>query len=229
MPVKCNACLRSATDRFSSHKVSRLMSRPLPGGAWTLTATAPAALFVAFALAACSPAFNWREIRPDNSGLSLLFPCKPEKAEKMVPLGGPPTNLILLGCDTGGATFAVAMADISDASKVPTVLEQWQNLTLANMNAPLIPVAAASATAAQAVQAVQGTLLTQRALIKVPGANLLSPPVLVKARGQRPGGGGVTGHAAYFSRGTQVFQVVLYADKVQPEESETFFSSLKFD
>ena len=191
----------------------------------TLPTAGLVGLFVAL-LAACSPAFNWREIRPDNSGLSLLFPCKPEKAEKMVPLGGPPTNLILLGCDTGGATFAVAMADISDASKVPTVLEQWQNLTLANMNAPLIPVAAASATAAQAVQ---GTLLTQRALIKVPGANLLSPPVLVKARGQRPGGGGVTGHAAYFSRGTQVFQVVLYADKVQPEESETFFSSLKFD
>ena len=226
MPVKCDACLRSATDRFSSHKVSRLMSRPLPGGAWTLTATAPAALFVAFALAACSPAFNWREIRPDNSGLSLLFPCKPEKAEKMVPLGGPPTNLILLGCDTGGATFAVAMADIGDASKAPAVLEQWQNLTLANMKAPLIPAAAASATAAQAVQ---GTLPTQRALIKVPGADLLWPPVLLKARGQRPGGGGVTGHAAYFSRGTQVFQVVLYADKVLPEESETFFSSLKFD
>ena len=202
------------------------MSQPMPGAPRTLRTTPVVVPFVLFVLAACSPAFNWREVRPDNSGLSLLFPCKPEKAEKMVPLGGPPTNLILLGCDTGGATFAVAMADIGDASKVPAVLEQWQNLTLANMKAPLIPAAAASATA---VQAVQGTLPTQRALIKVPGADLLSPPVLLTARGQRPGGGGVTGHAAYFSRGTQVFQVVLYADKVLPEESETFFSSLKFD
>ncbi len=202
------------------------MSRPLPGGAWILTATAAAVMFVAFALAACSPAFNWREVRPDNSGLSLLFPCKPEKAEKMVPLGGPPTNLVLLGCDTGGATFAVAMAEMGDIAKVPAVLTQWQNLTLANMKAPLIPAAAASALSAQAVHAV---LPTQRILIKVPGADLLSPPVLLKASGQRPDGAGVTGHAAYFSRGTQVFQVVLYADKVQPEVSETFFSSLKFE
>lgn len=198
----------------------------MPGAPRTLRATPIVVLFALFALAACSPAFNWREVRPDNSRLGLLFPCKPEKAEKMVPLGGTPTNLTLLGCDTGGVTFAVAMADIGDASKVPAVLEQWQNLTLANMKAPLIPAAAARATAAQAVQ---DTLPTQRVLIKVPGADPLSPPVLLKARGQRPGGGGVTGHAAYFSRGTQVFQVVLYADKVQPEESETFFSSLKFD
>ena len=198
----------------------------MPGAPRTLRATPIVVLFVLFALAACSPAFNWREVRPDNSGLSLLFPCKPEKAEKMVPLGGPPTNLILLGCDTGGATFAVAMAEMGDIAKVPAVLTQWRNLTLANMKAPLIPAAAASAPAAQAGQAI---LSTQRILIKIPGADLLSPPVLLKARGQRPDGAGVTGHAAYFSRGTQVFQVVLYADKVQPEVSETFFSSLKFE
>lgn len=205
------------------------MSRPTPGAPRALRATALAALLVLLSVAACSPAFNWREVRPDNSALSLLFPCKPEKAEKMVPLGGPPTNLTLLGCDAGGATFAVAMADIGDAAKVPAVLEQWQNLTLANMKAPPVGVVAGGTAMAPAVQPVPGMLPTQRTPLKVPGADLLSPPVLLKARGQRPGGDGVTGHAAYFSRGTQVFQVVQYSDKVQPEVSETFFSSLKFE
>ena len=61
-------------------------------------------------LAACSPAFNWRDVRPDGTRLSLLLPCKPDKAKKTVPLGGQPTALSMLGCDAGGVTFAVAVA-----------------------------------------------------------------------------------------------------------------------
>lgn len=201
------------------------MSRPLIGLLRTLSAPGRVGLLLV-ALAACSPAFNWREVRPDNSSLSLLFPCKPDKAEKMVPLGGPPANLTLLGCDAGGATFAVAMADMGDVAKVPAVLAQWQNLTLANMRAPALT---AGTPSAPLPSSEPNPPPTQRNLIKVPGADLLAPPVLLKARGLRLDGGAVTGHAAYFSRGTQVFQVVLYADKVQPEVSETFFSSLKFE
>ena len=33
-------------------------------------------------LAACNPVFNWREVRPEGTALSLLLPCKPDKAEK---------------------------------------------------------------------------------------------------------------------------------------------------
>ena len=39
----------------------------------------------------------------------------------------------------------------------------------------------------------------------------------------------VTGQAAYFAHGTQVFQVVMYAAKPNLEAANTFFSSLKFD
>ncbi len=31
-------------------------------------------------LGACNPSLNWREVRPDNTALSLLLPCKPDKA-----------------------------------------------------------------------------------------------------------------------------------------------------
>lgn len=205
------------------------MSRPMPGKPRTLLATAFAALPVLAAMVACSPAYNWREVRPENSRLLVLFPCKPEKAEKMVPLGGPLTNLTLLGCDAGGATFAVATADIGDTAKVPAVLEQWQNLTLSNMQAP--PVAAHTATAAGGAPLALATnvLPTQKTLLKVAGADLVSPAVLLKARGSRADGSDVTGQAAYFARGSNVFQVVVYADKLAPEVSDTFFSSLKFE
>ncbi len=166
------------------------------------------------ALAACNPTFNWREVRPDNTGLSLLLPCKPDKAEKSVPLGGQPVALRMLGCDTGGATFAVAVADIVDASKAEAVLAQWQALTLVNMKAGPVGLGAGA---------------TQVSSFRPPGMATGTPPLLVKAEGQRADGRAVAGQAAYFSRGSQLFQVVLYADVMNAEVAETFFSSLKFE
>ena len=168
-----------------------------------------AALAACLALAACSPAFNWREVRPENTRLQLLLPCKPDKAEKVVPLGGQATTLSMLGCDAGGATFAVAVADVGDAAQAATVLAMWQELTLANMKAApdtrqLIPQ-------------------------KIIGASPAVPVVRVQAQGQRAGGAAVSGQAAYFAQGSQVFQAVLYAPKIAPDVAETFFSSLKLE
>jgi hypothetical protein len=169
----------------------------------------PAVLMLAVSslIAACSPTFNWREVRPDETRLALLLPCKPDKAEKMVPLGGRPTALRLLGCDAGGATFAVAVADLGDASRAGDVLAQWQALTLANMKAGTPQVTA----------------------LKLKGAASSPAPVLVKAQGQRADGTAVSGQAAYFAQGTQVFQAVVYAGKLSPEVAETYFASLSFE
>ena len=174
-------------------------------------------------LPACSPALNWRDVRPEGTALVLLLPCKPDKAEKPVPLGGKPTTLKMLGCNAAGATFAVAVADIGDAATGAPILAQWQALTLANMKAP--PLGAAGGGGA----VVAGNQPTQVAALKLPGAASQPSPVLIKARGQRADGTAVAGHTAYFAQGSQLFQVVLYADKIAPEVSETFFSSIRFE
>ena len=160
-------------------------------------------------LAACSPAFNWREVRLDDSGLSLLLPCKPDKAKKMVPLGGQPTTLSMLGCDAGGVTFAVAVADIGDAGKAGPVLAGWQSVTLANMKA--------------------GAGTAQSMPLKVAGASSEPAAFHVAATGQRADGTRVYGQAAYFAKGPQVFQAVIYAPDISPEVAETFFASLRFE
>ena len=85
----------------------KAMACLLPRQSLRVSAAAMAGLL---ALAACSPAFNWREVRPENTRLSLLLPCKPDKAQKVVPLGGKPTVLSMLGCEAEGMTFAVAVA-----------------------------------------------------------------------------------------------------------------------
>lgn len=177
----------------------------------TISTTGLAALLLA--LAACSPALNWREVRPDNTQLSLLLPCKPDKAEKTVPLGGQPTTLAMLGCDAAGATFAVAVADLGDPVRVAPVLAQWQNLTLAHMKAG--PVGS-------------GAGASQLLPLQLPGAAAQPAPVRVLAQGQRADGSAVRGQAAYFAQGSQVFQAVIYAPQITPEAAETFFSSFKF-
>ncbi|WP_372827288.1 hypothetical protein [Polaromonas sp.] len=166
------------------------------------------------ALAACNPTFNWREVRPDNTPLSLLLPCKPDKAEKSVALAGQLAQLQMQGCDAGGATFAVAVATLADVSRAQAALAEWQQLTLVNMKAGPVGTGAGG---------------TQVVPFRPSGMVAGPPALMVKAQGSRVDGRAVAGHAAYFSRGAQLFQVVLYADTINAEVAETFFSSLKFE
>ena len=164
------------------------------------------AVLAVVSLTACNPTFNWRDVRPEDTRLGLLMPCKPDKAQKTVAMAGQPSELMLLSCDAGGVTFALAVADVKDASRVTATLAQWQSATLANMKAnPAIPGAA----------------------LKLAG--LPSGAVMVKATGQRANGRAVSSQAAYFAQGARVFQAALYADKIAPDVADTFFSGLKFE
>lgn len=153
-------------------------------------------------LAACSPELNWREVRAEPTALTVLLPCKPDRGARVVPLAGRDTPLNMLGCDAGGATFAVAFADAADAGQAAAVLTQWRAATLANMRAQ-VP-AEKSFTVAGGVVAVR-----------------------VAASGQRADGKPVQSQAVYFSQGPRVYQAVMYAHKLQPDVADTFFAGLR--
>jgi hypothetical protein len=199
------------TSLFSAPLIG-LAHRAFPAAAshWSFRAVWIVFALVALVVASgCSPTLNWRDVQPDNSGLKLLLPCKPDQGDKIVPLGGRPTKMTMLGCDAGDATFAVAFADLGDADNVPEVLAQWRALTLDNMKAT--------------------PEKTQTRPLRVPGASAEPAPILVLAQGQRPDGRAVNGWAAYFTQGSQVVQVVMYASAIEPVAAEIYFASLKFD
>ena len=50
---------------------------------------------LALLLSACSPALNWRLVRTEAASLTFLLPCKPDRASKVVPLGGQASTLSL--------------------------------------------------------------------------------------------------------------------------------------
>jgi hypothetical protein len=169
--------------------------------------TLAACLVIACALAACSPTFDWREVRTVQGGLAALLPCKPEKGSRTVPMAGREVSLDALSCSTGGATFAVLTADVEDAARTGEVLAQWKAATLANLH----------------------SASSQEIAFQPPGAGKLPQSLQVVASGQRADGSKVESHAAYFARGSQVFQAVIYTDRLKPEAAEPFFSGLKFE
>lgn len=162
---------------------------------------------VLLSLAACSPALNWREARAEPTALKMLLPCKPDKGSRTVPMAGRPVELQVIGCEAGGATYAVLFGDVVEPLRTGEVLAQWKLASLANMR----------------------SAFSQEQPFLPAGALALPQSVQVVASGQRPDGSKVESHAAYFARGSHVFQAVIYSDRLAPDAAEPFFSGFEFE
>ncbi len=98
-----------------------------------LRAGLTAALFAAAVSTACSPTFNWREVPVGDAGLVAMLPCKPDRATRAMPLGNASVAVEVVGCEAGGATFAVAHARAADAAQAEVWLIAWRAATRAQL------------------------------------------------------------------------------------------------
>ena len=97
------------------------MTFVLPRGRAVLLAGA------ALLFGACSPTFNWREVPIGGEGeVVALLPCKPDRARRDLPLGDRSVPVTMIGCEAGGATFAVALASADDAAQADGWLGAWK-------------------------------------------------------------------------------------------------------
>lgn len=163
---------------------------------------------VLLALAACTPALNWREVTVETVALRAAFPCKPDKAGRKTPFTRERELLVhATGCEAEGVAYAILWADVGSPAEVGAAMAQWKQASLATLHAridseePFLPK----------------------------GALGLPQSVRVSASGQRPGGAAVQSRAAYFARGSAVFQALVYAPALKPEMTEPFFSGLRFE
>lgn len=68
------------------------------------------AVVVLFALSACAPKFDWRELNSNEGGFSALMPAKPRYEER--PLAGPPgVTMHLWSARAAESLFGVGYAD----------------------------------------------------------------------------------------------------------------------
>ncbi len=167
---------------------------------------------VAVVATACTPSLNWRELRLAPTSAVALLPCKPDHAERSVPLGGQPTTLVVSGCETGGATFALMVATVPAGRAPDDLLAGWQQATLAHMRA-------------------QGT--PHRQDFRPPRGLPLAHAQRVQADGQRADGRAVKAQAVWTARaaeggGTELLHAVMYSDRAQAAVADAFFEGIKW-
>ena len=163
------------------------------------------ACFLAVLMSACSPALNWRDVRPAGTSLVGLLPCKPELGTRAVSLGNKVVTISMMACDANGATFTMAHVPMQDASEATALLTQWRVATISTMRGQ--------------------TLDSSPFALK--GSSVQPAAVQVDATGVRPDGRPVHLQAVWFAGAGQVFQVAMYADRRQPEMAEAFFAGLR--
>jgi hypothetical protein len=157
-------------------------------------------------LAGCAPALDWREVRPEGSGLRLWFPCKPASHARNVALAAGQVRLQLSACKAGDLTWALAQADVGEPARVGPALAELD------------------AAAARNLAATQARPLP----LQVDGATPNPASRRVLLDGRLPNGRAVTEQVAVFAKGTQVFQATVLGERVDAEAADTFFGSLRF-
>ena len=173
-----------------------------------------AVVLAAIGLAGCNPSLNWREVRVKDSSLVALLPCKAEASSRQVNLGGQTVDIHLSSCNAGDATFGVAVTRLSTDSaseQLDAAQQHWRLATLANIG--LAP------------SENQNASIIRETPIQVKG--LAANQILVAASGKRPGGDVVQMNGIWFRQGAQLFHAVIYADKINNDMAEPFFSGLK--
>lgn len=165
-----------------------------------------AGLVTAWVSVACAPALDWREVRPESSGLVALFPCKPFGNARRLNLVGESVEMTLYTCSAAGATYAIAFADVGQPHRVGQALEDLAVAAARNIGA--------GAVHTTAPLRVQGMTPNPRALRRT-------------VAGQLGDGRPVQEHVAVFSRGLRVFQATVIAEKLDADAVEMFFGALR--
>ena len=166
----------------------------------------PSFLFVfGLLLQACSPTFNWRDVRLTNSPMQALFPCKPDETVRSTRLNDLALNMTMLSCDAGDVTFNLAYAQLSDRSSVGATLGAWKASTLQNLKPGVV-----------------------KELAFVPkGASDLPQSVKLALSATRPDGRPLALHAVWFASGSTVYQAAVMSERNNPAVAETFLSGLQ--
>ena len=159
---------------------------------------------LAVSLLACSPALDWREIQPPDSGAVVMFPCKPDRFVRSVTLAEQKVQMHLASCSADGVTYALSHAELSDPTRIAAALEALRALAASNIGG-------------------QATLMSP---LNVPG---MTPHRLAERLAIRGSSDGrvLQAEVGVFTRGLRVYQATVIGEKLDPQGTDTFFTGLR--
>jgi hypothetical protein len=157
------------------------------------------------AVAACSPALDWREVRPEDSGMVAMFPCKPQRLARSLALAGDTVEMRLASCTAQDTTYAIGYATLSDPGRVTPAIEQLRRAAAANIGAK--PVGGS----AWSVAGMTPNPLAEKLMLE----------------GHDAAGKTVREQTVFFVKGLRVYQATIVGTAPDAEAAETFFGGLK--
>ncbi len=163
------------------------------------------ATLIGAVIVGCSPVLDWREVRPEGSGVVALFPCKHETRSRIASLAGAATPMTLASCQAGGVTFALSHAELGDPSRVTPALIELRSALAANLEA--------------------GEVRSEA--FGLAGSTPSPQAVRIWLAGQLPDGTPVQEQAALFVRGTRIYQAAVLGAHLDGGAASVFFESLR--
>jgi len=163
-----------------------------------------AAAAASLLLLACSPTYDWREIRGEGASYLVMLPAKPSSHTRTVNLDGTQVQMTMTGAETDGVSFTVATAQLADAAQAQKAMQAMKNAMVRNLGGSV-----------KQEKPVQVAGVTATELTATGGADASGRPRLMVAR--------------FFVRDNRVFQmVVLGRENAVPQEAvDTFLSSFR--
>lgn len=165
-----------------------------------------ALICLGLALAACTPALDWRELSPEGSQARLMFPCKPASHARRVAMAGGTIEMSMFACSAGETVYALSFADVKEPARVGAALEEMARAAQSNLQSPN---GAASGPA------------------KVAGMTPHPQSAQWRLAGRLPDGRAVQEHVVLFSHGTRVYQATMLGATLDAEAQDMFFGALR--
>lgn len=163
-------------------------------------------------LSACSPKFDWREIRINDAPITLLMPGKPASHAREVDLNGIKVKMQMTAVDVNQISFALAYAKLDqvDASLSIEQKNQLQQQALDAMKQGML-------------KNIQGKPLEKN----TPEL----PKNTIAALGKTQNGQVVKFIGRFVIQGPWIIQAVMIGEEkyFNPEVVDMFFGSLKFN
>jgi hypothetical protein len=92
------------------------------------------AIILLLGVSACSPHWNWREIRSDDAPVSILLPAKPTSHAGEIDLNGNKVTMFMTATEVNGVSFAIGSIAIEDTTKHADALMTMQTAMVRNIN-----------------------------------------------------------------------------------------------
>lgn len=156
--------------------------------------------------ASCAPELNWRDVRSDEVGARLLFPCRPVRQQREISLGGSNRIMVLQACNAAGTSWALALVQVRTAQEREPIEQELSRAIRANMDAGTF-------TAEEAQQSY--------------GRVGASP--IRHWRGRAPDGRAIEAVTSFVYRPGWLVQVTAVGPVVARDDALTFVGSLRFD